>query len=186
MNSKPDPLIMLVEAMAVGTDAMITRQEAQGQRDLVNSAVLPRDGIEQAAQMGVEVGEPVDDLFVSVVLPAGWRKVATSHSMWSDLLDDQGRKRAAIFYKAAFYDRSAHMSVCRAINVTRRYSDDDQVSMAVVRGDVVLFETESIDRSVMGKDYFDLINTHEQAATAWADTHYPNWRDVGAYWEESS
>ena len=29
--------------------------------------------------------------------------------MWSDLLDDKGVKRGSIFYKAAFYDRSAFL-----------------------------------------------------------------------------
>jgi hypothetical protein len=36
--------------------------------------------------------------------------------MWSKLVDQNGSERAAIFYKAAFYDRSAHMSwSCRFI-----------------------------------------------------------------------
>ena len=48
-----------------------------------------------------------DDLFTDVKLPQGWRIQPTNHSMWSDLLDEAGVKRAAIFYKAAFYDRSA-------------------------------------------------------------------------------
>jgi hypothetical protein len=30
--------------------------------------------------------------------------------MWSQLVDAEGVPRVAIFYKAAFYDRKAHMS----------------------------------------------------------------------------
>jgi len=61
--------------------------------------------------MGIVFGEKVDDLFTSVTLPEGWHKEATEHAMWSKLIDDQGRERASIFYKAAFYDRSAFMSI---------------------------------------------------------------------------
>ena len=65
--------------------------------------------------MGIVFGKEVDDLFVEVTLPAGWKKEATDHSMWSKLVDDKGRERASIFYKAAFYDRDAH------INITQRF-----------------------------------------------------------------
>lgn len=182
MNNRQSAYDMLIEAMVVGTDAMIERQEAQGQRDLMNSTVLPIDGSQQAAQMGITLLEPVDDLFVNVILPDGWHKQATDHSMWSDLLDDKGRSRAAIFYKAAFYDRSAHMSICRCINVTRRYGDDDMVSAAVVCGDEILFETAPIKRAAT-REYFDAVDADMRSACAWADTNYPNWRDVGAYWD---
>ena len=52
---------------------------------------------------------PNDALFQYVTLPEGWHKQPTEHSMWSHLLDDKDRKRASIFYKAAFYDRSAQL-----------------------------------------------------------------------------
>lgn len=186
MNKQQDPFAMLIEAMAIGTDAMITRQEAQGQRDLVNSAVLPKRGIgctrEQIAAMGIVFGEDADDIFVNVTLPDGWKKVPTSHSMWSDLLDAQGRKRAHIFYKAAFYDRNAHMSLCRRINVTRRYGEDDRVSATVERDGVALFETTPITQG-HDRAYFDAIDAADLTATLWADAHYPEWRDVGAYWD---
>ena len=45
-----------------------------------------------------------------VKLPAGWKKQATDHSMWSKLLDESGAVVASIFYKAAFYDRIAEMN----------------------------------------------------------------------------
>lgn len=97
------------------TPSMIEAQEAQGQRELINSAQLPVD-IDPISRAKLESAGVVfgavskgDPMFRTATLPAGWRKAATSHSMWSDLLDENGDKRAAIFYKAAFYDRSAHM-----------------------------------------------------------------------------
>jgi hypothetical protein len=44
--------------------------------------------------------------------PAPWvrgKKVYSDHDMWSYIEDERGIKRVAIFYKAAFYDRSAYM-----------------------------------------------------------------------------
>lgn len=89
----------------------IEDQEAAGQQALVASSQLPVDGSAECAKYGITImgDSPNDPLFVDVQLPPGWTIKPTDHSMWSDLLDADGKKRAAIFYKAAFYDRKAHM-----------------------------------------------------------------------------
>lgn len=104
------------EWLGGGSPREIVAQEARGQSELVNSAALPtqirgdRAILESA---GVIFGEPnpEDPLFCDVTLPAGWMKRSTEHPLWSDLVDDQGTVRARIFYKAAFYDRDAFMSI---------------------------------------------------------------------------
>lgn len=108
-----DPLINLLDTAASGG---IERQEAVGQYELVNSDVLPAEvhgnrGVLEAD--GVVFGDPVegDPLFVNVTLPDGWQKVPTDHSMHSDLVDAGGKRRANIFYKAAYYDRRADMMI---------------------------------------------------------------------------
>ena len=96
----------------------IEAQEKQGQEELVNSSQLPKytnTGIRKAEakekyeELGIKVKSDSrgDDLFVDVEMPKGWKVQATDHSMWSDLVDDKGHKKAEIFYKAAFYDRDA-------------------------------------------------------------------------------
>src|SRR6185436_8068032 len=45
------------------------------------------------------------------------KKIATDHSMYTDLVDDKGRVRASIFYKAAFYDRKADISFKRRFSI---------------------------------------------------------------------
>lgn len=50
-------------------------------------------------------------MFCPATLPPGWTRKGSEHALWSHLLDEHGRRRAAIFYKAAFYDRSARMSM---------------------------------------------------------------------------
>lgn len=98
-----------------GNPNAILQQEAVGQEELCNSCQLPvecESGTKEALQSaGVVFGKPMesDPIFCEATLPTGWKKVATDHSMWSDLVDDSGTIRANIFYKAAFYDRSAFM-----------------------------------------------------------------------------
>lgn len=116
-NTKEESgLAMLLDAMMRGTtDGQIERQEAQGQRDLVASTQLPVEGSDDpdVLALGIEFGEqtPGDDLFREAKLPEGWSKQATEHSMWSNVVDETGKTRASVFYKAAFYDRKAFIRV---------------------------------------------------------------------------
>lgn len=112
---KESPLGMLGEAMAVGTSAAIEGQEAAGQREIVHSDVLPTDRLdrEKFEALGFKIGKPVEDdpIFTTVELPDGWSREGSDHAMWSYIVDERGMRRVAIFYKAAFYDRSAHVSI---------------------------------------------------------------------------
>ena len=45
------------------------------------------------------------------LLPEGWKREASYHPMWSHIVDGAGKQRVSIFYKAASYDRKAHMSL---------------------------------------------------------------------------
>ncbi len=102
----------------------IEEQEAKGQQELVESLQLPKtcnsprglNASEIYHKLGIKTftGSKGDDLFMGVKLPSGWKKEETDHSMWSNLIDEQGRKRASIFYKASFYDRDAFINFnCR-------------------------------------------------------------------------
>ncbi|MGR6922657.1 hypothetical protein ACU635_51100 [[Actinomadura] parvosata] len=117
---KPDDLdllLMLADAMGGGDGgAAIEAAEARGQRELVNSEVIPAKGSDDLATLGFTLGEPIegDPLFRKATLPEGWTRQASDHSMWSHIVDELGRRRVAMFYKAAFYDRRAS---CRAETV---------------------------------------------------------------------
>ena len=99
-----------------GNPNAIEDQEARGQQELVNSSQLPVEvrGKEKLEELGVVFGPPCEDdpLFCNASLPDGWNIKATDHSMHSDVIDSDGKVTATIFYKAAFYDRKAHMSFC--------------------------------------------------------------------------
>ncbi len=100
------------------TDAAVLAQEKRGQQNLVNSSQIPRrinpkngKALLEAAGVKFLGADPNDDLFQNVELPSGWKKVATDHDMHSNLVDETGKVRAGIFFKAAFYDRRADMTV---------------------------------------------------------------------------
>lgn len=95
----------------------IEAQESRGQQQLVGSDLLPTEVTPDVKQVLVDAGvvfhdpRPDDPLFCPVDLPLGWSKRPTEHSMWSELIDKEGNVRATIFYKAAFYDRRAFLTV---------------------------------------------------------------------------
>lgn len=111
MTITPGMIKAAVEGLSVdATPAGILRSERAGQQQLVASTNMPKDmhpSREAFEKVGFTFGDDVDDIFVKSTLPPGWTRAATDHSMHSDVLDEKGRKRVGVFYKAAFYDRRA-------------------------------------------------------------------------------
>lgn len=103
-------------AIVASTPGGIEKQEAEGQQQFCNAekTQLPikiqhPDTRKTFEDMGIKFGKEIDNLFCEVELPSGWKVEATDHSMWNRLVDDKGKERASIFYKAAFYDQRAFM-----------------------------------------------------------------------------
>lgn len=155
----------------------IEAQEARGQSELVQSSVLPADmnGQREAFEtLGFKFGEMVDGdpLFIHAELPPGWSKAPTGHAMWSSIVDEKSRVRASVFYKAAFYDRSAHMSLARRYEARGVYPDGpggDRAAIIVV--DHATGETIWTGGPGARGD-----------AYAWLDANRPAHRDVVAAW----
>jgi hypothetical protein len=195
---KRDPSGFLMDVMAASMSGghagdAILNQEARGQRELVASEVLPvQMGPEDRAALegsgvkfiGVVSGDPI---FQHVELPSGWKKVPTDHSMWSELLDDKGRKRARIFYKAAFYDRSAGLHACSRFVIERDYDRGSDVCAYNVTDNGTIVEScAAVDYPENGEDWQARLDADEKArsyAEAWLTERYPNWRDGSAYWD---
>lgn len=187
---KGDGMDILFEALVTGdSGGAILRQESNGQKSFVSSTTLPTNlngGKEALEADGVKFLGDVegDSIFQYVELPEGWKKVATDHSMWSDLVDDKGRKRASIFFKASFYDRSAHLNLSRRFGVQLDYDrfDDEKVAVATVTdGDGVAFTTEPIhfEDEKAGREAKDMARS---LATAWLSENWPDWEKESAYW----
>jgi len=190
------------------SDAILA-QEARGQRDLAQSNQLPVDGspgssrcsdedAEVWAAMGIEWG-PIDpkDIFRNALLPEGWKIQPTEHSMHSDLVDEKGRKRAGIFYKAAFYDRSANIHLTARFHVQRDYTSPEtkenrnMTRYQVTDGGEVVFSTEWVDlgdRAQYGTDEYTAREKRESdlraIAKEWVESRYPNWQRADAHWND--
>lgn len=177
------------DLIAATSPGGIERQEAAGQASFVQSTTLPKDcDRNMLALAGVIFGDDFDDLFVSVVLPDGWKKQATEHSMHSDLLDEKGRKRGSIFYKAAFYDRKAHMRMCSRYNIDG-YVSCDADGNDVEYGKHTHLKTVITDGAtalrVIGMredDDYKAGDRLDREARAWLDQNRPDWRNPLAYW----
>lgn len=114
-TSERDPIIHLLGAMSDGSDGYIEGMEAAGQRQLVASQDIPVRGASdtELEALGFELSAPHgrDPLFRPAKLPPGWKREGSDHSMWSYIVDQHGRRRIAVLYKAAYYDRDAFLSV---------------------------------------------------------------------------
>lgn len=174
----------LANALAASTPGGIERQEAAGPQSMLQSDTLPKTIFGATRQhmekMGFKFLGDQDDLFVNCVLPAGWSKKATSHSMHSDLLDEQGRKRAGIFYKAAFYDRQADMRF-----VQRYYVNSHALAKKQNDYQVVVYDGENILKSfgVWSNRDWEAQDQLTRAAKQWLAKEFPDHENPLAYWE---
>lgn len=210
------------------TPGGIEAQEAEGQQLLVRSTALPFEmrtvgalyagqhefwpmsmikAVEIVQLWGIKLGQfdsEKDELFVDAELPPGWEKVPTEHNMWSTLVDDQGRHRAGIFYKAAFYDRKAHMHLDSRIQYEYDYDLEREQGVCVARiiadkrghsrktgykSCIVLYETEPVklprarDDREGWKENAAVHDRIENETKAWASEHYPDWENPAAHWD---
>jgi hypothetical protein len=182
---------VLLEAMITGDGSgAILNQEKRGQQEVVRSEILPRDvkeyrdprsATELYAAMGIEIISEADDSFFCVKLPDGWTKQATDHSMWSKVLDEKGRERLSVFYKAAFYDRSAHAHLCRRYGFTGLYDKSENADRTVIITD----SGKEIHRFVFEVDNpRDTYEKYRILGESYLNEHYPDHRNPFAYWDE--
>jgi len=198
-----------------GNPNAIERQEKEGQDQLVQSSIektqqLPINGngcdaLEIYKLFGFEVlgKSEGDDIFYDVKMPEGWRIEPTNHSMWSNLVDPNGGKRASIFYKAAFYDRSSFIN-----RLNTKYTVDRKffkrikedyyeninatpiIFSVLENGEEIHATDEAFFKEVYVKenhsqwhdnyDAFKIVVKME--AMDWVSNKFPNWEDPLAYW----
>lgn len=183
----------LFGTLAGGTPGdSIVAQERAGQSSFVNSDTLPRDMSDEdklaLETAGVVFGDPVpgDDLFVYVTLPEGWHRQGTSHDMHSDLLDEKGRRRAGIFYKAAFYDRRADMHIVPRFSIRTDYeTPKGTITKHAMDGNEVVFTaTESYEGEEYGDNYNLVTAVVSTLCDAWfRENGFPEWRNASMYWD---
>lgn len=204
-----------------GNPEAIDRQEKEGQKELVASSIeevqqLPArgngcDAREVYQKLGFEVisqsnGDP---LFLDVKMKNGFHVQPTDHPMWSDLVDNKGRARASIFYKAAFYDRDAFINPLKTrYNVERRHVRTDKqyesgyhrrnnepILFDCTDNGVVIFSTPGLlyteiydeEKHVEWWEGYEAAqNQQKEIAINYLNDSYPDWIDPMAYWDEPS
>lgn len=176
--------------MLFGGSEAIIAQENAGQRELAakgRDAQLPenvskedRAALEKA---GVKFFETVasDKLFRHAVLPVGWEIKPTDHAMYSDLLDEHGRKRASIGYKAAFYDRWAQMSACSRFEAT--YGKDDWGDRDAQSYPCIKDGGKLVWRGAFMPGGCDSSTACREAAIKVLSSLYPDYANATAYWD---
>ncbi len=136
-----------------GTPPMIEAAERSGQRELVESEVVPvrmSPSREAYEELGFVFGKdvPGDNLFVEATLPKGWSRRKTDHPLWSSIVDAEGRERVSVMYKAAFYDRDASMSLVGRFDIVTDRADTTKTCRVVDKATgATLFTSPTSERS---------------------------------------
>lgn len=176
MQDPANRLLFFAASMGPGgSDQAVAEQERAGQAQLVNSDRLPTDlnGDQTDFEaLGFVFGErdPRDPLFRSATLPEGWKREASDHSMGSYVVDGLGRRRVSIFYKAAFYDRRADMTL---VSVSGYVRDRVHHGSPIVTDDT--WATPAAVARALGdlaQRAQDDVNTWEEIAERRGDDHF--------------
>lgn len=209
---------ILFDAVVVGGPNAVELQEARGTTSFIESDTLPVTmgpvaGYEEHGPegtmavleaMGVEFMGLVenDPVFQYVKLPEGWSKKPGWDPRLSLLVDENGRERASIFYKAASYDRKAILNLLQRFGTITDPEGFDSILGAL--GDTendVEIRVKIMDGTHMSGDgepihiiestipaggdkleRYQIIKKAKQEATDWLDMYYPYWRDIQISW----
>lgn len=154
------------------------------------------DIVEQYGRMGIKILDKYDDLFYKVELPMGWEIKNADHPYWNNLLiDNEGRKRASFFYKAAIYNMDAF------INFTHRYSysvlpfDEYKTDATYTDRKFKPWKAVITDNGEPIKKLKEVTpNTQTESlelgkelriiAIDYLNENYPFWEDINAYWDD--
>ena len=187
-----DAIEMFLRTMS-GESNVLEHMEKEGQKRAVNNTMVAKKMFpsrKKWEELGFTFTDiPGDNLLCNATLPEGWKLEATDHSMWNNFIDEQGRERGSMFYKAAFYDRDAHMQLYNRYKVIKDYLDD-HVTTEVYFGnpEEKLFVAGQIHKDYSSQEsidaYFDELERLQYLADNFANLYYPNWRDETAYWDD--
>lgn len=196
MNSKEgiEALKMLIRAMS-GENDVIEHMEKESQEKVVKNIMMAREmspNKEEWEQLGfIFTDIPGDNVLCNVVLPEGWSLKATDHSMWNDIIDENGMVRGSMFYKSSFYDREAHMTLNRRYGVCSCCVNGDYSTREIFFGNenekLFVAGQTHISKDMSREDRLMIYERQKQLekmAQEFGDENYPGWESVHAYWEK--
>jgi hypothetical protein len=183
--------------LAAATPGGIEAQEKAGQLEQAELETLPirlshggsiGGSRKKWMDIGFQFGENFDDLFVRVKFPTGWKKVPTNHSIWSNIVDDKSRIRGSIFYRAAFYDRSAHAHLVCRFSVENNYERPLCSIFIKDACGTVNFKVSGLEHPDWAdrEEAFKRRDKQDEAKQACLDylaKNFPDYENPLAYWE---
>ncbi len=185
-------LEFLLTAMAEGPDEAAEEMERYEQRVAVRNVQLAknmRPNKEEWEKLGFMFFETEDSVLYNAKLPEGWSIQKTEHSMWNDIVDDQGRLRATMFYKGSFYDRNAHMRLENRYGVRSEYIDNmeeiyfgSKNEKLFVAGVLDENENKALEES---RTRWDRERELVKLAEEFGKENYPDYENPLAYWDET-
>lgn len=184
----------ILSGRSTGAPLVATPPAGVDQKALVSSHHLPReiDSLEPitweelSVRWGMKVLGSLKANFFAVQMPPGWYlQGGGEESLWSYLLDDRGRERATIYYQPNFSDRSAILYLSRRYSVFSHYLDPTDTTVRIISardGRRIFHEFGRVVADHAG--YFKEVTRIEECGKLWMDTHFPQWQDPFAYWDE--
>ena len=144
-------------------------------------------------KMGIQIVGEHDDLFWDVILPEGWDTRATDHTMWNELLDEKGRKRASFFYKAAFYDRDAFTNLEARYTLEVTHNCDPNAEYEVWKKADYIGIIKDAGKIIYSTATYPVVDDYDEETKLkdklyaeldeYINKEFPNHADPLAYWE---
>lgn len=172
--------IHMLNAETYGAAGEVERQRHAGQREFVESDVMPKLRTPGFEELGFVFGGdvPGDDLFVFCELPEGWSKEATDWYYQTALIDNGGRRRGVVKYEPS---------------VSRRHAEAELWTRLAVRWTVtegVNSPARAFDRVTGACLFEDSVRRGDRASSSpwsrvrdWLNECYPDWKNPLAYWD---
>lgn len=145
-------------------------------------------------RLGITVLSESGNAMYSVQLPDGWTIESTDHPMWNNLLDDKGRNRAKVFYKAC----CGIMDEADITFNTRYYIFVDTVSqegdwrqkmesgyIGYIKdrdNDSVIYQTDKFEGTTEVLNDSDIRRDVRKVLEKYMEKNYPEYEDIFAYW----
>jgi hypothetical protein len=202
----------------IAGESMTEVADRIGQGEQANMVHLDRFPVkmkpdrEAYESLGFRFGEQIDQLFVKVTLPDGWKLQATGHYTHTCIMDAHNRRRGGVFFKPDFWDKKARAWLIPRYSVDIDYSSEEYETLrkqtpsldnpldifkhvhytatvldhngAAVWQEGPISPEEAGWNPAVGNRWPEFRYELQRHAENWLDTNKPNWRDVTAYWDD--
>ncbi len=122
-----------------------------------------------------------DDLFFSCQPPPDWTK--STEGNWTWVYDKKGRKRIVQFYKSAYGDTEAFLSLCPMFTISQATVENGYLVCKILKNDQ--FEDSFASREYDPNDPWSRENLRvrlDKECKVWLDKKFPEWKNPLAYW----